>query len=167
MLEALYATCLTVTVSDVFICQFTQIDSSAYQVFNFALLFSGLALFWILRHRNISKIRLVLYSMLLMVYPLFTILSNSLSMMRDAMQIIFFALIAVLLAINDRVRAFNLMIVLIALKFFSIYFFLYRTLLFTGLGLVASGLIIIGFGLVVYKFHNQLLYFIQRLDHEH
>jgi hypothetical protein len=51
-------------------------------------------------------------------------------------------------------KLFNAMILLIGIRFLLIYFQVFRSLAYTGLGLIVSGLVIIGFVVVWYKFHS-------------
>ena len=50
-------------------------------------------------------------------------------------------------------RLFNAMILLIGIRFLLIYFQVFKSLAYTGMGLIISGLVIIGFVVVWYKFH--------------
>jgi hypothetical protein len=70
-----------------------------------------------------------------------------------AETIIILLLFSLIFSALNYKKLFNAMILLIGIRFLLIYFQVFKSLAYTGMGLIVSGLVIIGFVVVWYKFH--------------
>ncbi len=167
--QALSITCFWLTLANIYFSSLINMLSFAkddLKSLNFGIIFALCGVLMIFLNRDLAKQRKILYTIILIIYTLFSFKIFTLGLAASIMQILFLTALAILFAMNDNKRYFNIVIFLAGLNFFSIYLRVFGTLMATGFGLIISGLVIIGIAYLLYKYNDKLKTLARSFDNE-